>query len=496
MKNVPLFCALLICVLLSSRPAGAATIAVSAGGNLQTALNSAQPGDVITLAAGATFTGNFVLPAKPGSTTYITVRSAAADVSLPAATARITPAYAAYLPKIVAAGTGAAIRTATGANYWRLQFLEIVANASGAGDIVQLGRGSIETVAANQSHHLILDRVYIHGRKDTGAKRGIALNSGNAWIVGSWIADIKSTTQDSQAICGWNGPGPFLIENNTLSASGENVMFGGSTPSIPNLVPSDIKLVRNTLAKDLAWRGTAWIVKNLIEVKNGRRILMDGNLFQYSWQASDQKGYAIVLTPLNNGLAPWTTIEDVTIRNNRFEHLGGGITMNGYDKVNGSKVMARVLIENTLFTDVSKARWGGGGGFVAVGNGVTDLTINHNTIDHDGFVVAGAGVAMQRFIYTNNLQRHNVDGIYGSGLGAGMTSITKYFPGAVIRRNAFFGGSAYKYPTDNFFATAAEFLNHFVSASTGDWRLGSWSPYRAAGTDAKDVGANIAAIAK
>ena len=168
MKNVLLFCALLICVLLSSRPAAAATIAVPAGGNLQTALNSAQPGDVITLAAGATFTGNFVLPAKLGSTTYITVRSAAADASLPSATARITPAYAASLPKIVAAGTGAAIRTATGANYWRLQFLEIVANASGAGDIVQLGRGSIETVAANQSHHLILDRVYIHGRKDTG----------------------------------------------------------------------------------------------------------------------------------------------------------------------------------------------------------------------------------------------------------------------------------------------------------------------------------------
>ena len=44
--------------------------------------------------------------------------------------------------------------------------------------------------------------------------------------------------------------------------------------------------------------------------------------------------------------------------------------------------------------------------------------------------------------------------------------------------------------------TAAEFLNHFVSASTGAWRLGSWSPYRAAGTDAKDVGANIAAIPK
>jgi hypothetical protein len=60
-------------------------------------------------------------------------------------------------------------------------------------------------------HHLTLDRVYVHGRKDKGAKRGIALNnSGDASIRGSWIDEVKSTTQDSQAICGWNGPGPFL----------------------------------------------------------------------------------------------------------------------------------------------------------------------------------------------------------------------------------------------------------------------------------------------
>src|SRR6266567_1177975 len=90
------------CVLIatSSRSAAAATIAVRAGGDLQTALNNAQPGDVITLEAGATFTGNFVLPNKVGSTDYITVRSSAADTALPSAGVRMTPAYANVLPKI------------------------------------------------------------------------------------------------------------------------------------------------------------------------------------------------------------------------------------------------------------------------------------------------------------------------------------------------------------------------------------------------------------
>src|SRR5689334_16633077 len=45
--------------ILHARPAGR-TIAVRSGGDLQAALDAAQPGDVITLEAGATFRGNFI----------------------------------------------------------------------------------------------------------------------------------------------------------------------------------------------------------------------------------------------------------------------------------------------------------------------------------------------------------------------------------------------------------------------------------------------------
>jgi hypothetical protein len=43
------------------------TIVVGAGGDLQAALNQAQPGQVVQLQAGATFDGNFVLPTKTGT---------------------------------------------------------------------------------------------------------------------------------------------------------------------------------------------------------------------------------------------------------------------------------------------------------------------------------------------------------------------------------------------------------------------------------------------
>ena len=73
-------------------------------------------------------------------------------------------------------------------------------------------------------------------------------------MLNSFISDIKAVNADSQAIVGYNGEGPFTIENNYLEAAGENVMFGGSDPAVTNLVPSDIVLRRNHLFKPLAWR--------------------------------------------------------------------------------------------------------------------------------------------------------------------------------------------------------------------------------------------------
>ncbi len=49
-------------------------------------------------------------------------------------------------------------------------------------------------------------------------------------------------------------PGPFRIINNQLEATGENILFGGVDPSVPNLVPTGIEVRRNTITKPLAWR--------------------------------------------------------------------------------------------------------------------------------------------------------------------------------------------------------------------------------------------------
>src|SRR5438874_1292458 len=60
---------------LADTPSPGRSLVVGAGGKLQAALDSARSGDRITLACGASFVGNFVLHAKPG-TGWITVAAA------------------------------------------------------------------------------------------------------------------------------------------------------------------------------------------------------------------------------------------------------------------------------------------------------------------------------------------------------------------------------------------------------------------------------------
>ncbi len=234
--------------------AGAETISVPEGGNLQAAINAARPGDTILLAAGATYVGNFQLPVH-GGTTYVTIRTGGADALLPPTGARISPAHAPYLAKLRSPNTLPALRTAPGAAFWRVMLVEFPATSNGKYDIVALGDGSsAQNSISVVPQHLILDRIYVHGDRLVGQKRGIALNSGETTIVNSYVSDIKAVAQDSQAIAGANGPGPYHIENNYLEAAGNVFLIGGDDPKIAGLVPADLMFRGNTVTRPVSWK--------------------------------------------------------------------------------------------------------------------------------------------------------------------------------------------------------------------------------------------------
>jgi hypothetical protein len=467
---------------------------VNAGGDLQAAINSAQPGDTILLQAGATFTGNFVLPVK-SSASYIMIRSSADDASLPDANTRINPSYSPLLAKLQSPNDAPALATAAGAHHYRLQALEFLANYQGLGDILDLGDGSsAQNTTSLVPHDLVVDRVYMHGDVTYGQKRGIGLNGANTWVVNSYISEIKAIGQDSQAVCGWNGPGPFTIENNYLEAAGENVLFGGADPSIPALVPANITITHNYIAKQLAWKSqTQWNVKNLLELKNAQDVVIDGNLMEYNWLAA-QVGYSVLFTPRNqDGTANWTVVQRVQFTNNIVRHVSSGISILGTDNINPSLLTNHIVVKNNLFDDLSSAKYGGDGRFVLIQGG-DSITFDHNTVFEDGTsALYSSGPQVTGFVFTNNIVPDNSWAIMGGNASPGNGTIAMYYPQPTFLDGIYAGSNPATYPTGNYYPPNMSAVG-FVDMANGNYRLSSTSIFRNGATDGTDVGCNIDAL--
>ena len=488
-----------------ARPNGR-TISITGSGEsvsraFQSALDSAKSGDVIAIEPGTIITGNFVLPKKQGAE-WTTVRSAATDDKLPAPGARVVPGNGRVMPKLVSPNADPVIRTSPGAHHYRfigIEFTTAKGWAQNHGLILLGDGGNTQNSPEKIPNNLIIDRCYIHGNSDVNLRRAIALNSASTAIIDSYIAEIHENGADSQAICGWNGPGPFKIVNNYLEGSGENVMFGGADPKIQNLVPSDIEFRGNHCSKPLSWMkqhpsyaGKHWSIKNLFELKNARRVLIDGNLLENNW-VDGQSGFAVQFTVRNQeGTAPWSVVEDITFINNIVRHSAAGINFLGRDDNYPSEQLKRVLVRNNLFEDVGGKLWGNNGRFLQFAE-TEKVTIDHNTIFHTGNVITAYGAPNKGFIFTNNIAPHNEYGVMGDGASVGNSTLDKYFPGRVFKKNVIVGGRGAVYPSDNFFPAAIDEVM-FADRGGRNYSLRTSSPYRNVGTDGKNIGCDVEAL--
>jgi hypothetical protein len=466
--------------------------------DLQARIDAARAGDTVEIPQQATCTGNYVLRSKPSGAGWIVIRTAAI-AGLPGPNRRITPGQASLLPKILAAGGLPAFRTEPGAHHYRLIGLEVTAPENVAtNDLITLGDGSpAQSTLAQTPSDFIIDRCYIHGSAHQKIKRGVALNSARSAVINSYFSELHTSSLDSQAICGWNGPGPYEISNNFLSASTENVLFGGAQGFIPDVVPSDIVISGNHFYKPLSWKqgdpsyaGDAWVVKNSLEFKTGRRVLIEGNLFDQSLG-----GYAILFTVrAENAKMPWAVVEDVTFRSNLVRHAAGGIDILGNDdESNGMGSTRRILIAGNVFEDIDPAHWGGSGWAVLVLRGPADVQLDHNTMLQKGAAVfADSPIPgpSQNFVFTNNISSA---GINGSGHAGGKDTLDYYFPGATVSHNVFVNTDAAAYPSGNYHPADLSALR-FVDLANGNYRLAPDSPYRAKGTDGENLGADIESV--
>ena len=267
-------------------------------------------------------------------------------------------------------------------------------------------------------------------------------------MIDSHLSDFKEVGADSQAIAGWSGPGPYRIANNYLEGAGENVMFGGADPSIKDLVPSDIEIVRNHIAKPLTWKigdpsyaGTAWSVKNLLELKNARRVLIEGNLFERNWAArTDWIRDPVHRAEPGSGTAPWSAVQDVTFRHNVVRSSGSGINILGYDDSYPSQQTARVCDPQQPPRRYRRLSGAEMAGYSRSCRGTTDVVIEHNTGRQTGTVIMADGAPHQNFVFRYNIAPHDAYGVKGSWQQVvGSPTLAQYFPGAVFEGNVLAG---------------------------------------------------------
>ena len=485
----------------TTEPEGPQTFLVRAGENPQQAVNKARPGDTILLENGVTYTGNLFLGPKQGDG-WIEIRPVNTDF-LPPDDQRVTPEHAAQMPKLLSNNTDPALGTSRAAHHYRITGIEIgVVPGRWNWNIVNIGSGQEKTVE-EFPHTIVFDRVYVHGDPENGSVRGFALNGRNLEVRNSHIADFKRPNLDTQAIAVWNSPGQIRILNNRLEGAAENIIIGGSTPSILNMVPSDIEIRRNHFVKPLSWResdpsfaGTAWSVKNLFEIKMGRKVTLDSNVLEYAWQ-HHQIGFAIVLTVrTENAAVPESVIEDIQITNNIIRHAGCGINILGTDdwqKGAGLGKTRRVTVRNNLFYDIG-GHWGCGGRMFQMLNGAEEIEIDHNTIvRRGGSIFVADGMPHRGLRMTNNIISYGSYGVVGEGIPNGDRVLAHYFPGAEIRKNVLIDVQPNLRPPDNFFLRSYDDLPFFDGGNL-DFRLDESSKFRGAATDGSDVGANIQAL--
>jgi hypothetical protein len=542
---------------MADTPAPGSVISVNAGGNLQTALNSAQCGDTIQLQAGATFTGKFTVPAKNCDINHwILIRTSSPDSALPAEGQRATPCYAGVaslvgrpqyncpnptnvMAKVQNQSRGdGPFQLAAGANFYRFIGLELtrVAGIPGLGRLIS-GQGTYD--------HVVVDRSWLHGNTQDETNDGVNLDGAtNVAVVDSYFSDfhcisVSGACTDAHAVAGGvsnTQDGPFKIQDNFLEASGEAILFGGGAA---NLTPSDIQIIGNHFWKPWQWMpgnpgfvggpdGHPFIVKNHLELKNAVRVLVDSNLMENNWGGFSQDGSAILLTPKNQhtpqgtDVCPLCQVTDVTIRYVHISHAGDGMQMataisgNGTD---GAPALAgtRWSIHDVVLDDLSKKYVGGGNVFMIMNtwpkNPVNTITINHVTGFPDpashlmelGNLSATA--PMYGFVFTNNLLLTGQYPVWNTGgktncavKDVPITSINNCFTTYTFANNGLIATpQAFPpstWPANNMFPPTVDDVQftNYNNGNGGNYELLSNSPCKNMGTDGKDLGADIVGL--
>lgn len=428
------------------------TVPVTSCGALQSALDNAEDGDRVALTAGLTCTGNWVLRGQHDPPVILTTATPLPDEGV-----RARPSTSGQYATLVARGVEPAIRTSGPVEGWRVMGLHVRPDTTHSVNwaLIRIGTGA-ETSVDSQPRNVILDRLYITAHDSIDIQRCIAIEGRYIAVVNSWVAGCHYKGADAQAVISWNSVGPHAIRNNRLEGSGENIMWGGADPKIPGAVACDLDIRGNHFVKPDAWYdrngSNPYTEKNLFELKNSCRVLIEGNVFEGNW-GDGQTGFAVVLKSSNqSGRCDWCVTHDVTMRWNWIKDSPGGVSFHRLDDYSGGGgiPMHHVTYANNLHTgfqtyDGSRRLW--------QITGSQQIRILRNTGTDPGLsnAVMMDGTPSQGSAIRDNLIARGNYGIFGSGRGEGTNAINYFLPGGEVTGNVLVGTTCagFVYPAGN-----------------------------------------------
>jgi hypothetical protein len=400
------------------------TVAVHTATQLQAAFDNATLGDEIVLDAGTTYEGTFILKIPSGTSGWVTVRSSASS-SLPAPGTRVSLADAPHMAKIMSPNygdPGSYVSPAIGNNYnsttytdmgihhYRFIGIEFATGLTSYNYHVMLigpPRLGVPFSSATMPHDIIIDRCLIHGNDPltttfpdgTAQLNGSAVfDVANGAVVDSKLYNMWGVGTESQALTCSGGPGPRMIQNNEISGGTEGFLCGGGLLPYNDRITTDITVVHNYFNHPAAWQTSTPIVpyvKNLFELKVGKRVRLTDNVFENNWDrlgGGAQHGIPITLTPrpsedsgyiANSPILLINEVSDIVVANNVVRKAGGFIAVGYYDSgctEHGWTCVqsTRDLIANNLaIYDTSYADPGFRG---AIGTNIMDGSIKRNTL--------------------------------------------------------------------------------------------------------------------
>ena len=249
----------------------AGTIVVPAGGDLQAAIDIAQPGDTIILQAGGSYNGNFRLRNKGITSAAGTITIRTSNLAgIPGAGERVSHTHDGAMARILAPGNGLpAIETDAGAGFYKLIGIYVSVNYTmghGSSFLITLGNGndSNPNYGVWLSHDITFDRCHVAG-KFGDSRFAFAVHGERLTVINSIVDEFANPPGNDSAGFWFPNGGGHLLENNLISAGMWMIDFGGADSDSPNR--ARVTTATTTSANLTSFEGTRPVVGDLLAFK-------------------------------------------------------------------------------------------------------------------------------------------------------------------------------------------------------------------------------------